>query len=337
MPRMARLDTPGTLHHVMGRGIVRQAIYTNDGDRGDFLDRVGRLAGEKAWAVYAWALIPNHFHLLVRTVGMPLSRSMRRLMTGYAVSFNLRHCRAGHLFQNRFKSIVVEEEGYFLELVRYLHLNPLRAGVVRDMEELDEYPYSGHSALMGRVDREWQDTESVLSRFGSQAGRARSRYREYVEAGRDQGRRPELMGGGLIRSAGGWESVRAMRRGREAFLSDERVLGTGEFVERLVREAETLGETRSRLQRSRVSLPVLLGRVCREMGVSAEAVLGGSRRRDVSRVRAVVAYVWTEHLGRSGRALAQALGVRPVSIWHGARRAGAGRAEWAGKVAGWCK
>jgi len=131
MPRQSRLDAPETLHHVMVRGIERRALFRDDQDRADFVARLAALAEQGALTVYAWALLPNHAHLLVRTGIRPLPRSMRRLLTGYAGAFNRRHQRVGHLFQNRYKSIVVEEEPYLLELVRYLHLNPLRAGVVQ--------------------------------------------------------------------------------------------------------------------------------------------------------------------------------------------------------------
>ena len=99
---------------------------------------------------YAWALIPNHFHILLRTGPTPLSKVMRRLMTGYAVTFNIRHRRSGHLFQNRYKSVICEEDPYLLELIRYIHLNPLRAKLVEDLKELDKYLWTGHSAILGR-------------------------------------------------------------------------------------------------------------------------------------------------------------------------------------------
>src|SRR3990172_7539602 len=133
MPRGPRLDAPGTLHHVMVRGIERRAIFRDDRDRADFLRRLAALAAGGALTVYAWALLPNHCHLLLRPGARPLARAMRSLLTGYAGAFNRRHHRAGHLFQNRYKSIVVEEEPYFLELVRYLHLNPVRAGLVPNL------------------------------------------------------------------------------------------------------------------------------------------------------------------------------------------------------------
>ncbi len=99
MPRLARLDAPGVLHHVMGRGIEKRPIFLTDEDRNDFLSRLGHLAEEGWFKVYAWALLPNHFHLLCKTGKQPLARSMRRLLTGYVVKFNKRHNRNGHLFQ----------------------------------------------------------------------------------------------------------------------------------------------------------------------------------------------------------------------------------------------
>ena len=166
MPRQARLDAPGTLHHVIGRGIERSEIFRNDFDRADFLGRVEDLSREGSWIIYAWAFLSNHFHLLVRTGKQGLPKSMRKLLTGYVVNFNRRHGRFGHLFQNRYKSIVCEDDPYLLELTRYIHLNPLRAGLVKNLEELKRYPWAGHSVLMGVIKRDWQDRETILSFFG---------------------------------------------------------------------------------------------------------------------------------------------------------------------------
>ena len=223
MPRQARLDAPGVLHHVMARGIERRRIFFDDRDRDDFLRRLSELATSTALVVYAWSLMPNHFHLLVRTGRVSLSQNMRSLMSGYAGYFNRRHRRHGHVFQNRFKSIVCDEEVYLLELVRYLHLNPLRAKVVKHIRELERYPYSGHSALLGRVARPWQKTADVLRRFSDRRRQAIKGYQEFVLAGVHEGRRADLTGGGLLRSHGGWVGVLALRRGREAYRSDERV------------------------------------------------------------------------------------------------------------------
>ena len=143
MPRKSRIDAPGAMHHIIVRGIDRQKLFKNDEDRNNFLSRLGVILTETKTDCYAWALIPNHFHLLLRTGNVSISKVMRRLLTGYAGWYNRRHGRYGHLFQNRYKSILCQEDAYLLELVRYIHLNPLRAKVVPDLNTLDGYPYSG--------------------------------------------------------------------------------------------------------------------------------------------------------------------------------------------------
>ena len=239
MPRQARLDFPGTLHHVIVRGIERNSIVKDDADRADFIERLGRLSHETGTAIYAWSLMTNHAHILLRTSEVGLSKYMRRLLTGYAVNFNIRHHRYGHLFQNRYKSLVCEEDAYLLELVRYIHLNPLRAKLVKDSASFDRYCWSGHSALLGKVAREWQDTEYVLSWFGKNKTEARRCYKAFVASSMDSGKRPDLVGGGLVRSKGGWSGVMSMRRSGQAEASDNRILGDGEFVSKILHEADS--------------------------------------------------------------------------------------------------
>lgn len=136
MPRKSRIDAAGALHHVIMRGIERSKIFRDDADRDDFLRRLSLILKDTKTVCYAWALIPNHIHLLLKTGKSSLSLVMRRLLTGYAVSYNRRYKRHAHLFQNRYKSILCQEDSYFLELVRYIHLNPFRAGIVSDMSSL---------------------------------------------------------------------------------------------------------------------------------------------------------------------------------------------------------
>ncbi|MEJ2157770.1 MAG: transposase [Desulfobacteraceae bacterium] len=121
---------PGAWHHIIVRGIERRKIFDDNQERNDFLSRLGDILEQTQTACYAWALIPNHFHLLLRTGACPVATVMRRLLTGHAISYNQRHNRHGHLFQNRYKSILCREDTYFLELVRYIHLNPLRTRLV---------------------------------------------------------------------------------------------------------------------------------------------------------------------------------------------------------------
>jgi len=324
MPRQARLDAPDTLHHVMVRGIERTALFRDDVDRDAFMTRLAALADAGALTVFAWALLPNHAHLLVRTGSRPLPRSMRSLLTGYAGAFNRRHKRVGHLFQNRYKSIVVEAEAYLLELVRYIHLNPLRAKVVPDLRRLGRYPWTGHSALLGTVPRPWQDTRTILSQFGPTPARARVAYRAFVAAGVLRGHRPEFQGGGLLRSQGGWAAVAALRRGREAYRGDERILGSTDFVEAMRQAVQRVEPGRA----SRRSLPALVARICRATGIAPAALRQGSRRASVARAREGLAYLAIERYGYPGVALRDWLGVGAPSIVKAAQRGRAAHTYW---------
>jgi len=336
MPRGPRLDALGVLHHVMVRGIEGRPIFRDDRDRDDFVQRLATLAPAAGLTIYAWALLPNHAHLLVRTGTRPLARIMRSLLTGYAGVFNRRHHRRGHLFQNRYRSIVVEEEPYFLELVRYLHLNPIRAGVVADLRGLDRYSYAGHAALVGSAPHAWQATKEVLGRFASDPRRARARYRAFVAAGIPQGHRPEFQGGGLIRSAGGWAAVQNLRRGREVYTADERVLGTGSFVEDLLREVEREAHKETGAPRREVDLHTLASRMAESLGLSATVMLGKSRVRSAARARQLLACVWVEHLGRPASDLAKLLGQTRANASWAARQGAKDTQRWNHLLTQWC-
>ena len=308
MPRLARLDAPGVLHHVMGRGIERKEIFLNNKDRNDFINRLSMLVEEGAIDVYAWALIPNHFHLLVKTKNHPLSSSMRKILTGYVVNYNRRHKRYGHLFQNRYKSIVCQEDAYLIELVRYIHLNLLRSGLVKNLNDLNRSPWSGHSALMGKVERKWQDTDYVLSYFGSKRVR-RKNYLKYVEEGIDAGRRPELVGGGLVRSLGGWSEVLALRTRKERHAFDSRILGDSDFVKEIKSELNDLIKKNLRISSQQVDLEELSKRICKKDKISLAELCSGSRRREIVQARRIVSWVSVRELGYSGAEVARYLGV----------------------------
>ena len=314
MPRHARLDAPGALHHVIGRGIEGVAIFRTEGDRTDFVNRIADVWRGGALRIYAWALLPNHFHLLVRTAGQPLAKSMRQVLTGYVVNFNRRYRRFGHLFQNRYKSIVCEDEPYLLEVTRYIHLNPLRAGLVQDLEALREYPWSGHSAVMGHVAREWQDVAEILGRFDAQTAEAVRQYEAFVRDGVARGRRPDLVGGGLVRSAGGWAQVVALRRRGEKSVADARVLGGGAFAERLVSEADERVRQTIRLRRQAPDLEALALSVIRQTGISPTELRSGSKTRRISDARRLLCQIALNHLGHAGAEVARFLGVSTSAV-----------------------
>ena len=315
MPRQARLDAPGTLHHVMIRGIERHAIFRSDKDREDFLDRVGSLLPETGTVCYAWAFLPNHAHFLLRSGPKGIAALMRRLLTGYAVSFNLRHRRHGQLFQNRYKSILCEEDPYLLELVRYIHLNPLRAKTVGDLQELGRYPYCGHSALMGKRVRLWQDVEYVLRNFGKRVSTARKSYLSYIESGISQGRRDDLVGGGLIRSLGGWAEVKGEKeRRRDRIKGDERILGGSDFVTEMLAEANEQYELRYRLKRMGYDLAKVANKVADLYGMDAGEIMTKGRRTQQVEARSLLCYWAVGELGMGLTELARAFGMTPSDV-----------------------
>lgn len=314
MPRRARLDAPGTLHHVIVRGIEKRRIVDDDRDRKMFVKGLGEVSQVTQTPIYAWALMNNHAHLLLRSGPGGLASFMRKLLTGYAVRYNRRHHRHGHLFQNRYKSIVVEEDTYFKELVRYIHLNPLRAGIVESMPKLDHFYWSGHSALVGRLGNTWQDTAYVLKWFGEKLKQARQGYRQFVKMGIALGRQPHLVGGGLIRSAGSWSEVKTLRRIGLQEKADERILGSGSFVEQILGEADLIKKYRlTNLDREKAAAE-LIANYCEESGISIQALRGGSRQRDISRVRREMACSLIEELGLSFAETARLLGVSTSAV-----------------------
>ena len=314
MPRQARIDAPGALHHVIIRGIERKAIFKDAKDYRNFLDRLGLILTETETPCFAWALMSNHAHLLLRTGLVPLSLVMRRLLTGYAQQFNRRHRRHGHVFQNRYKSILCEQDPYLLELIRYIHLNPIRAGIVAGIKKLNVYPYTGHATLMGKVKRPWQDTTYVLALFGKSIRASRRAYLNFVSKGIVFGRRPDLVGGGLIRSIGGWSALSAMRSSHLRVISDERILGSSDFVESVLKQANEAYERKTLAMAKGIGLDALIDATANYFDINPEIIKGSSKQREGSRARSIVCYLAVEKLAMVGAQLARQLSLTPSAV-----------------------
>jgi REP element-mobilizing transposase RayT len=330
MARQARIDAPGALHHIIIRGIERRAIFRDDRDRERFLERVESVLVETLTPCYAWALMKNHVHLLLRTGLAPIATVMRRLLTGYAQDFNRRHRRHGQLFQNRYKSILCEEDPYLLELVRYIHLNPLRAKAVESLGALASYPYGGHAVLAGKRVCKWQDRRYVLRLFAKTEKRALRGYHEFVAAGLKQGRRPDLVGGGLIRSVGGWSALKALRSRRVRIKGDERILGSSEFVERVLEMAEEEMEQKTTYRARGLDVKTLLRRMVEYYGIDLKELKGKSKVAGVARARAVFCYLAVEKLDERCVSVAKVLAISPSAVSKAMRR---GRSIVAGSKA----
>lgn len=181
MARPIRIELAGGLYHVTSRGDRREAIYLDDVDHEAWLTLFAEVCERYNWRCHAYCLMTNHYHLVIETPDKNLSRGMRQLNGVYTQRFNRRHERVGHVFQGRYKAILVDKDGYLLELARYVVLNPVRASMVDDAEQ---WPWSSYRAMMGQVDAPpWLETDWLLGQFGRHRRQAVGRYRDFVRAG----------------------------------------------------------------------------------------------------------------------------------------------------------
>jgi len=273
---------------------------------------------ESRAGLYAWALMPNHAHLLLRTGQLPLSRLMQAWLSAYGTVFNRRHHRSGHLFQNRFKSTLVEEEPYLRQLLAYIHLNPVRSRLSVTLDSLDRYPWTGHAVLLGNHSYPAQDSDFVLSLFGRAAHQARCAYRTFVHEYAGGGQSDDLDGGGLRRSIGGWQHRKPLRAGRERWAHDERVLGSSEFVHRLVSETDSTAVVAT--TPAAVIAPLLDG-VCQRFRLSPSEIASRSLRPDVLDARAALSYAAVVDHGLSFTEVARQVGLSRRSISRAIQRA----------------
>jgi REP element-mobilizing transposase RayT len=183
MARPLRLEFSGALYHVTSRGDRREDIFLCDDDRHDWLEVLGAVCERFNWVVHAFCQMTNHYHLLLETVDGNLSKGMRQLNGLYTQRFNRRHRMVGHLFQGRYKAILVQKDSYLRELTRYVVLNPLRANMVKALED---WRWSSYAFVTGQeaVPR-WLDADWLLGQFGTERSKALHGYREFVMSGKD--------------------------------------------------------------------------------------------------------------------------------------------------------
>jgi REP element-mobilizing transposase RayT len=273
VPRRTRLDAPGVIHHVMMRGIDGARVFRDAADRSSFVDRLARVLVEGGAPCLAWALMPNHVHLVVRSDVGSLSRVMRRLNTGHALWFNRRWNRRGYLFQGRFRSEIVDSDSYLRRVIRYVNRNPLEGGLVASLEELASFPWGGHAGLIGARDPQpFEAVAETLAFFDPEAARARERLLEWMAL-------PD--GGGAIR-------VLAAAVPGEL----DRPLGTT-----LTEVSDVLG------------VDELVTAICAHYRLTREELRSRRRSRLILRARAVLAYWGVMRLGLLGRSVAAVLGI----------------------------
>jgi putative transposase len=301
MARPLRLQYPGALYHITARGNERKAIYRSDSDRREFLAHLAHAIDRYRLILHAYVLMDNHYHLLLETREANLSLALRHLNGQYTMSFNRRHRRVGHLFQGRFKAIVVEKESYLLELSRYIHLNPIRA---RMKVRLGSYPWSSYLAYVGRRRAaDWLTREQVLASFGGSRPSAQEAYRKFVEEGIK----------GVVEAP--WGKVFAQVG-----------LGGPEFLRRLQRSVQGAGNrevpSRRKLE-TRPSWPVIE----KAVGGAVPELNGLRTGRRSNPQKAVLFYLGRERGGLSLKDLAVRFGVEESTVSRAAGNVGRLRAE----------
>ena len=284
MARRARVEYPGALYHVITRGNQGQRIFRDDRDRGKYLEILSSLKNQFSFRISAYVLMLNHVHLLLESGEIPLSRIMQRLGSGYTQYFNRRHKQVGHLFQGRYKAILCDKDGYFLELTRYLHLNPVRAKVVKDP---GEYKWSSYGSYVGKTQgQQWLDSTEVLEQFSGNVNEARKLYRRFVLEGIGDGHKEEYYN-----------------------VLEGRFLGDKEFAEEIKAKAEIPGYVRVK-----ITPDALLDGACAVLGRRRAEVVGAGKDRERARAREAICYVGRNRTELSVTALAKSLGVDATCV-----------------------
>jgi REP element-mobilizing transposase RayT len=264
MARKPRIHLPGGLYHVIFRGNGGQDIFLTDADYCRLLLLLQEGTFRFGYRVHAFCLMPNHIHLALQAGEIPLSRGMQNLSFRYTRWLNWREKRTGHLFQGRYKAVLVDGDSYLLELVRYIHLNPVRAGVVARPEE---YPWSGHRAYLGTDTLPWLTTDWTLAQFGASTGKARAAYLAFVLDGLGEGHRPEF-------------------HGAEA---DSRFLGDDSFMDKCLSGSGGMPR--------RLTPQQIIDKVCHTYEIGLSLLKSKSQQRIASEARAAAGWLARESIG----------------------------------------
>jgi REP element-mobilizing transposase RayT len=267
MARRPRLFAPGLLYHVIVRGNQRRKTFLDDTDYHAYLERLARYRKRDGHTVHAYCLMPNHVHLLIESSKQPLAKFMQGLQQSYSQYFNLRHRKSGHVFQGRYKAIVCDKDEYLLQLIRYIHLNPVRAGMVKEPQQ---YSYSGHRAYLEGKATEVIDPRKVLGLLGG-----KGRYVMFVRDGMKDGHREEY-----------YE------------VEDQRFLGSEDFGEKLQEEHE---EPRAKKPRP---LEKVIEELAAAVGIETNTLKSADRSWAVSKARIMIAYVLVRRRGYALSAVA---------------------------------
>jgi REP element-mobilizing transposase RayT len=289
MPRKARIDYPGLTHHIMARTFNDILLFRDEEDREQYISMLSHRIKETGFFCSAWVLMSTHVHLLVKTNEKPLWRLMKPLNSDYSRWYNKKYKRRGPLFIDRYKSIATQDQNYLEQLVRYIHLNPLRAGICKDLDQLKMYRWSGHSALIGIHANDFQQTQAVLKRFGKTRKQAVEQYEKFLEE--------------------------ALRGGSEECW----VIGDHEFQRSVLQKDKEKRLTLAEYKKQGLCLEDLLRKVSSEMGVPEELIKRRSKGTPQVAARMIFCYL-AVHYGFLTREIGVVLGIQQAAVSHAARK-----------------
>jgi putative transposase len=289
--RPIRIEYPGAVYHVITRGNNRQAIFRDDTDRKNYLERLASYCEQKEVHLLCYCLLTNHVHLLLETPKGNLSKMMQPFQTSYTVYFNRRHGRSGHVFEQRYKAFLVDKDNYLLQVSRYIHLNPVGAGIVRRPQE---YRWSSYRAYVGEGMSLGLNKEIVLGQFGAGGKGGVLRYREFVE--------------GAAKRNEEWENLPVIQQafvGEEGFVRQAR--------RRVAKDAD---------QKEKYGIREITRAVVKVMGLEEDELRRPLRREEIQRGREILMYLGRRYGEASLREMVDLLGVKERStVSHGVKRA----------------
>ena len=307
MPRRRRIVCPGEIHHVISRSIDGIEIFTNDLERSKFISSLGTLITKTDCMCYAWSIMPNHYHLVLRPLGDSLSTLMRRLNGSYARYFNRRHNRRGYLFQDRFKSIATQRHDYLCELIRYVHLNPIRAGLVKTLKMLETYRWCGHGAMMGCQNVPWQSVNEALWRFANQKKKAREAYVKFLKAGlMDSSQHKDSLISLLQKSKFGSDNAVPD--------ADDRLIGDADFIRKAIAKAEYDIRSHAKYRTARPTLKAISQQIGKKMHIDPHEIFSKGRNNKRAEFRVRFFKQAVRKYGYKACEIAAFLGITPGAV-----------------------
>jgi len=262
MGRGSRIEFPGAIYHVINRGNNKNVIFLDDKDCNVFLKKLREVKEEKPFHLYGYCIMPNHFHLLIGSMDDPLSKIMQMISSAYALYFNSRYTRVGHLFQSRYKAIICQKEDYLFRLVQYIHLNPVRAKLV---EDINDYKWSSHQCFMGKIKNKNLSIERLFKIMDISIQNGYNAYRNILN-----------------------ESLEIKIKGN--------IFGTEDFIKKIKNENIKVNKKDTPKVKQK-TLPKILDEISKEFKVSKNAVLSYNRSQDSDRARKMFCYKSAKEYG----------------------------------------